>query len=152
MGLDPSDAEDVLDDSFLVIWRYWDELRNPRAYLYTVARNQISKLGRARRREPEDLMGDTAEAAATDSAVISVDFSQQVVDREAIRQALQDLPERERETVLLRYYVGYDIAESARVMGISRGAVKRYAADGLKKLYRALNSGKPAAGRKEGTR
>ena len=154
MGLGRSDADDVLDDSFLVIWRYWDQLResNPRAYLYVVARNRISELGRMRRRRPEDLMGDTAEAKTADSAVISVDFSQQVVDRETMRWALQELTERERETVLLRYYVGYSIAETAKVMGIRTGTVKRYAADGLRKLYRVLTSGKQDAARKEGTR
>jgi RNA polymerase sigma-70 factor, ECF subfamily len=151
MGLDRSDAEDILDDSFLVIWQYWAQIRdsNPRAYLYTVARNRISKVGRMRQRKPEDLMGD-ADADAV-PAVIGVDFAQQVVDRETMRWALQELTERERETVLLRYYVGYDIAETAEVMGIRPGTVKRYAVNGLRKLYRTLTGGQSAA-RKVGTR
>ncbi len=153
MGLDQHDAEDILNESFLVIWRYWPKLRdsNPRPYLYTVARNLIKKLGGTRSRKPEDLMSDSAGAVTADTAVISVDFSQQVVDRETMRWALQKLTEREREAVLLRYYVGYDVAETAKVMGIRTGTVKRYAVDGLNKLYRALTGGNPAA-RKEGTR
>jgi RNA polymerase sigma-70 factor (ECF subfamily) len=103
-----------------------------------VARNQTSKLRRIQRRRPEDLMSDTAGAPTADSAVIGVDFSQQAVDRETMRWALQELTERERETVLLRYYAGYDVAETAEVMGVRPGTVKRYAADGLRKLNRVL--------------
>ena len=153
MDLDQRDAEDVLNECFLVIWQYWPKLRdsNPRAYLYTVARNRIKKLRGTRSRKPEDLMGDSAGAVTADTAVIGIDFSQQVVDRETMRWALQKLTEREREAVLLRYYVGCNVAETAKVMSIRTGTVKRYASDGLNKLYRALTGGNPAA-RKEGTR
>jgi RNA polymerase sigma factor (sigma-70 family) len=154
MGLSLDDAEDVLDESFLAIWRYWDKLRgsNPRAYLYRVARNQSFGLGRARARRREDPLDDSVTDGAVDPAIISVDFTQQVVDRETMRWALQKLTVREREAVLLRYYVGCNLAETATVMGVKTGTVKGHAAKGLKKLYRVLNGGNSAAARKEGSR
>ena len=152
MGLDLVEAEDVLNDCFLVIWQYWDALRgsNPRAYLYTVARNQIKKRWLKRARKPEDFMGVRLAVMAAGSAVITVDLAQQVVDRQTMRWALQKLTVREREAVLLRYYVGCDVAETALIMGIKGGTVKRYASDGLGKLNRALTGRNPNDTREEG--
>lgn len=152
MGLDLVDAEDVLNECFLVIWRYWHKIcdSNPRAYLYAVARNQVTGLRRTRSNKPERPTGDPPAAITADPTVISVDFTQQVVDWETMRWALQQLLERQREAVLLRYYVGCNLAETAMIMEIKTGTVKRYAADGLRKL-RALTSINPAIG-KEGTR
>jgi DNA-directed RNA polymerase specialized sigma24 family protein len=73
--------------------------------------------------------------------VATGDFSEQVQDREAIRWALLGLTEREREAVLLRYYVGCDVGETSMIMGdIAPGTVKRYAFDGRQKLFRALGA------------
>jgi RNA polymerase sigma factor (sigma-70 family) len=154
MGLSLSDAEDVLNDSFLVILRCWRRIRdsNPRAYLYEVARNRVRTLMGARGRKAEDPMGDPTAAGNANLAVIAIDFAQQVVDRQTMRWALQKLTQREREAVLLRYYGGYSLAEAARIMGVTTGTVKGYAARGLEKLYRALGGGDSATGRKEGTR
>jgi RNA polymerase sigma factor (sigma-70 family) len=140
MGLSQADAEDALNESFLVIWRYWHKLRdnNPHLYLYQVARNQVMRLRRSQSRKPEHLMGDPPAPVTAELAVITTDFTSQVVDREMMRWALQKLTERERAAVLLRYYVGYNVAETATIMDIKTGTVKRYAVDGLGKLNRAL--------------
>jgi len=152
MGLNLVDAEDVLNECFLVIWRYWHKIgdSNPRAYLYAVARNRVAELRRTRGNRPEKPLSDPTAAITVDPAVISVDFTQQVVDWETMRWALQQLLERHREAVLLRYYIGCNLAETAMIMGVETGTVKRYASDGLKKL-RVLTSTNPPS-RKEGTR
>jgi RNA polymerase sigma factor (sigma-70 family) len=99
-----------------------------------------------------ELMADPSQGTADPAVVVAVDFVQQVVDRETMRWALQQLADRERETVLLRYYAGCTLLETARVMGVGTGTVKRYASDGLSKLYQALNGGNSAVGGKEGSR
>ena len=134
MGIGYHDAEDIVNTCFEVIWRYWEKLGDgkARAFLYTVARNEVYKRSRRRYRRREDLMAEPL-------ALATGDFAQQVVDRVALRRALDPLPEREREAVLLRYYVGCDVAETARIMGgIGCGSVKRYAFDGRRKLLDAL--------------
>jgi RNA polymerase sigma factor (sigma-70 family) len=150
MGLSFHDAEDVVNDCFEVMWRRWDRLRdeNLRAFLYTVAKHEVYKRSCRRRRRPEDLLADPP-------AVPVRDFVQQVADqmtsRETLRQALATLSDREREAVLLRYYVGCDVAETATIMdGIKPGAVQRYAFDGRRKLRSALSG--PEDTRKAGTR
>jgi RNA polymerase sigma factor (sigma-70 family) len=147
MGLSFHDAEDIVNDCFEVMWRRWDRLRddNLRAYLYTVAKNEIYKRSSRRRRRPEDLLAEPPVAPGRD-------FTQQVDDHETLRQALATLSDREREAVLLRYYVECDVAETSVIMdGIKHGAVKRYASDGRRKLHQALISG-PEDTRKAGTR
>jgi RNA polymerase sigma factor (sigma-70 family) len=140
MGVSRGDAEEVLNESFLVAWQHWHKFRlsNPQAYLYKVARNEVSKLRRMQSREPMDLTGDPSAPVTAESAVVTGDFTSQVADREMIRWALKELTEREREAVLFRYYVGCGVAEAATIMDITAGAVKRYAVDGLGKLRRAL--------------
>src|SRR5689334_21157354 len=93
MVLSQSAAEDILNECFLVIWKKWEKLRdgNPRAYLYIVARNLIKNLAHLRSRQAEDFVEDFAEYAPTENPVRTDDFAQQVVDRMAVRWALQTL-------------------------------------------------------------
>lgn len=55
-------------------------------------------------------------------------------DRQAIVQALRQLPPRQREVVVLRHYVGLSERETAETLGISLGAVKSQASRGLATL------------------
>jgi RNA polymerase sigma-70 factor (ECF subfamily) len=141
MGLSVQDADEAVNDSFLAIWKYWHRVRDGRSlYLYAVARNEAYARWNARSGRLEDLMSEPP-------ATTTRDFTQQVIDRQAIQWALSELTEREREAVLLRYYVGFDVTETAVVMdGISPGAVKRYASDGRRKLNHALSEADPGKG------
>jgi RNA polymerase sigma-70 factor (ECF subfamily) len=141
MGLSIQDADEALNDSFLAIWKYWHRVRDGRSlYLYAVARNEVYARWNAGRGRLEDLMSEPP-------AATTGDFTQRVVDRQAVRWALSELTEREREAVLLRYYVGFDGGETAVIMdGISAGAVKRYASDGRRKLNHALSDTGPGEG------
>jgi RNA polymerase sigma factor (sigma-70 family) len=133
MGLSFQDAEDAMDDTFLAIWRYWRKIEGDRlVYTYAIARHAVYGRWNGHRRSPEDITSEPP-------AVTIRDFAQEVADRQALRRALSELSDREREAVLFRYYIGLDVARTATVMdNISPGAVKRYAADGLRKLKRAL--------------
>ena len=53
-------------------------------------------------------------------------------------KALRNLPERQREAIVLRYYADLSEADIAATMGISRGAVKSHTARGMAALRAAL--------------
>jgi RNA polymerase sigma-70 factor (sigma-E family) len=60
------------------------------------------------------------------------------VERTAVVNALRNLPRRQREAVVLRYYGDLSEAAAASVMGVSVGAVKSYTSRGLAALAEAL--------------
>jgi RNA polymerase sigma-70 factor (sigma-E family) len=60
------------------------------------------------------------------------------VERAAVVKALRDLPRRQREAVVLRYYGDLSEAAAAGVMGVSVGSVKAYTSRGLAALAEAL--------------
>ena len=57
-----------------------------------------------------------------------------LIDRLALQAALERLPRSQREAVALRYREGFSIAETAMIMSVTPGTVKRYACDGLRQL------------------
>ena len=61
-----------------------------------------------------------------------------LLERHAVVAALRDLPDRQREAIVLRYYADLSEAEIATAMGISRGAVKSHTARGIAALRTTL--------------
>lgn len=147
MGLGFHDAEDVLNSAFAAVCKHWSNVRDgsPRGYVYTVARNEVYKLWDTRRGRPEVPLEDH-------HAATTGDFAQDVVDHQALRWVLGQLPGREREAVLLVSYAGFDIAGAAQVMGCTPGTVKGHASHGRARLRPLLDGGTDSGTRTEGTR
>jgi RNA polymerase sigma-70 factor (sigma-E family) len=59
-------------------------------------------------------------------------------DRETLLAALAAVPQQQRAVLVLRYWEDVSIAETARILGISEGAVKSASSRGLDNLRRAL--------------
>ncbi len=73
--------------------------------------------------DPLDKLSDEDNQSAP--AQPDVELNQQQI-LNAIEQALQTLPLRQREAFLLRYWEGFDTAEAASAMGCSEGSVKTH--------------------------
>jgi RNA polymerase sigma-70 factor (ECF subfamily) len=126
-------AEDVAQETFLRFWnepeKYDPERGSLRTFLLTIAHRRAvdvvrSEVARSRREErpPDPHHYDVADEAW--ARVLS----------ETVRQALDELPEGEREAIALAYLGGLTYVEVAKHLGQPEGTVKSRIRSGMRKL------------------
>jgi RNA polymerase sigma factor (sigma-70 family) len=133
MGCEPWLAEEITDDAFMGARRYWDHVRHldePLGYVFKIARRERNRRQPEHERRARDLHQDPAKTAST----ASDDFASGIADRAALLHALERLPARMREAVVLRLVGGLSEAEAAAVMGVSVGSVKSFTSHGRARL------------------
>jgi RNA polymerase sigma-70 factor (sigma-E family) len=124
------DAEDLLQAALIRVARHWPRaLEHPEAYTRQVLVNLVRDRARQRRRRPEQL-GPPPEHATTDP---------HADDREELLRLLRELPERQRATVVLRFWEDLSVAETARLLGCTEGTVKSSTSKALAHLRTALH-------------
>ncbi|MDB1087301.1 sigma-70 family RNA polymerase sigma factor [Streptomyces sp. ACA25] len=135
--LGADDPENIVAEAYYQIYRKWRKVRaadSAEAYLRSVVCNltrmRIRHLQVARR-HVEEPVGSVASAET--SALLHD-------DQQALVSALQQLPARQREALVLRHWLGLKIGEIAQTMGISPGSVKTHTARGTAALTQALEA------------
>lgn len=134
------EAEDVLQETFLQVWRRaadFDETRGrPFTWLVTVARSRgIDRLRTLAARER------TAVAAARDEAEVISDAASDAFrseQRALITNALDHLPDEQKQTLLLAYFDGLTQSEIAARLNAPLGTVKTRMRTGMMKLRELL--------------
>jgi RNA polymerase sigma-70 factor (sigma-E family) len=136
---DQSISEDIVQDAFLGLYRRWrslDDADKALGYLRISVLNGCRSVHRVRfRRQGITLDAPEDTASAEDLAILG----------EANRQvllAIRRLPARQREAVVLRYYLDMTEDQAAQAMGVSRGTVKSATSRGLAALARMLEETK----------
>lgn len=71
------------------------------------------------------LQSETADGLTLESALGDTGMEDSLVERLALREAIEGLPERERMVIILRYYRGFTQERTARVVGVSQVQVSR---------------------------
>lgn len=127
-------AEDVVQEAYLRVFRSRTRLEDPDktlAFLRTAvvngARSALRKRAVFRRYRAQLVTEDHAP-----------DDNGRGMDRMVLAQALAELPRRQREAVVLRYYADFSESRTAEVMGCSPGTVKSYCSRGVSKLSALL--------------
>jgi RNA polymerase sigma-70 factor (sigma-E family) len=151
---DRAAAEDIVQDAFFGLYRRWDgvpDMTAPLAYLRVSVMNGCRTALRRRSRlglwSGAGFGGDLDEAALADSgpfAGLAESAEASVLlgeEQRLVAAALRKLPRRQREAVVLRYYLDLSIEETAQVMGISLGTVKSATHRGLAAVGRTLREG-----------
>lgn len=140
---DRAGADDLTQETFLVVWTEISRLRAPGAFpmwIRTIARNLARNWLRSRgyrARLAERYMAEprSEDAAQADAAIL------QSERRERILAALRTLSPRIRETMVLFYLEERPIGEIADALGLSETAVKSRLFQGRKRLRDALAAG-----------
>jgi RNA polymerase sigma-70 factor (sigma-E family) len=126
---DRETAEDVAQDAFAALHRRWSAIHDQEAALgylrSSVVNGSRSVLRRRRTVRRIPLADDRAlPAEGADASTLLAE------DHRAVLAAIRQLPDRQREVILLRYWAELGEAEIARTLGISIGAVKSNASRG----------------------
>jgi RNA polymerase sigma-70 factor (sigma-E family) len=132
---EPWAAEDVVQDAFVGLYAAWERLRDKDAaigYLHRSVVNGARSRGRRRVTALRHRPAPPPDAASAEDAVLAAWHGGPVA------AALRALPRREREVVLLRYYLDLSERQAADALGVSVGSVKAYASRGIAGLRRAL--------------
>jgi RNA polymerase sigma-70 factor (sigma-E family) len=133
--VDDQAAEDVVQDAFVQLFRARKRLTDPTAapsYLrVTVVNLARSRLRRRLLRRRHLWVAPQEARSAEDQVVLRR-------DRDEVLAALRLLPRRQRECLVLRYFLDLSEAEMASMLGISNGAVKSHSHRGLARLATIL--------------
>ena len=131
-------AEEAVQDAFVSLYRNWDTLRDRSValpYLRVALVNRCRSVHRSRARTvraTEPLTPEVATLPGADGAAIAHD--------ESVRLAavVRELPQRQREVVVCRYYLDLTERQTADLLEVSVGSVKKHASRALATLHDRL--------------
>ncbi|MFG2517009.1 sigma-70 family RNA polymerase sigma factor [Streptomyces sp. NPDC048584] len=135
--LGADDPENVVAEAYYQIYRRWRRLRDVVA-AEAFLRSTVCDLSRVRtrlaaRREQPPGPSDETVASAENTALLRD-------DQRVLIDALQHLPARQREALVLRHWLGLKESEIAAAMGITRGSVKTHTSRGIAALTQAMEA------------
>lgn len=130
----PSDAEDLVQDTLVRAYRFWHQFTpgtNAKAWAFTIMRHTFlnackangrrSAVHAAAEHEVDRFTGDVASPEALETA-------------QRVREAVSRLPEAYREAVTLADLEGYSYQETADSLGVATGTVMSRLYRGRRKL------------------
>ncbi|MFY9913308.1 MAG: SigE family RNA polymerase sigma factor [Nocardioidaceae bacterium] len=129
------EAEEIVQDAFVAMHDKWRRMRDPDKALGYLRRTIVNRARSAHRhhlvvvKHATDKIEDAASAESHAMAAHT---------RAEVMAALHNLPTRQREVLVLRYYSDFTEAQIADTLGISPGAVKSHAHRGMSTLRTTL--------------
>lgn len=135
----PDEAEDVLQRTFLDAWRSAGRFRSGErfsSWLFTIAHRRAVDTLRTRRHTVVDV--DTMRELVGEDGRETVE---RYADAAEVRAGLEQLPDHEREVLLLAYFAGLSQREIAARLAVPLGTVKARAARGTRRLRVLIAAG-----------
>ena len=137
---DRATAEDVVQEAFAGLYRRWWLLRDPHnavGYLNKAVVNGGRDQLRRGQRVDASMLQMVPQPEALSSAEQDV-MAHDEADR--LWQAIRALPQRQRQVLVLRYYLDQSEAQIAETLNVSPGSVKRHASRGLAALAHVMEA------------
>ncbi len=136
---DAGEAEEVVQDAFVALHAHWSGLRDPAAAAAYLRRAVVNRACSAlRHRGVEERWAASVRGGPDDPGTMVGVSAEEVavadLSRESVLAALQRLPARQREVLVLRYYLDLAEAQIADALEISPGSVKTHASRGIAAL------------------
>ena len=138
---DPQGADDLVQDCLersISRRRLWRPGSNLRAWLFTILHNLHANQVRGASRRPRAVMLESAEAALARPA-----SQLDRVEASQLLQALDGLPNDQREVILLAGLEGLAYKEIAQVLGVPLGTVMSRLSRGRERLRRVMSGEEP---------
>ena len=125
-------ADDVVQDAMTRLYAVWERVArrgDPEAYARRIVVNLLIDHSRrpARRELPSETIPESAGPGSADDR------------REILASALAEVPPRQRATLVLRFWEGLSVEETASIMNCSTGTVKSSTSKGLANLRTILS-------------
>jgi RNA polymerase sigma-70 factor (sigma-E family) len=128
---DRGSAEEVVQDAFEGLYRSWGRLRDPHSAVTYLNRSVVNgSSSRLRRLRTERTFDPPPPGTAPSAEVEGIADGR----RAALLEAVKALPRRQREVVVLRYFLDLSEEQIADWLGISRGSVKTHASRAIDTL------------------
>jgi RNA polymerase sigma factor (sigma-70 family) len=133
------EAEEIVQDAFVSLHRNWSRLQNSgsasaylRAAVVGGCRNRRRRFARAAAFAPK-LAQFLSDPSVQDPAV-------DLENADSVASAVRSLPTRQREVIVARYYLGLTESQTAELLDIGVGSVKRHAHRALAALERRIEA------------
>jgi RNA polymerase sigma-70 factor (sigma-E family) len=134
MLVDRPAAEDVVQEAFCGLYRRWEHLTGPDRALSYVRSAVLNECRSALRHQAVRRAVVTFQPPAASAEALALSGE----ERQEVMQAVRRLPARQREVLVLRFYLDLPDDEIARLMNIRPSTVRSAAARALDTLGRAL--------------
>lgn len=138
---DATRAEDVTAQTFLLAWRDLPKLREPErfdAWLFRIAHNQaVSEVTRRRPTTPLESAPEPVDDGRFGAPERELD---RAMDAQELHSAIAELPETQRQVLLLRFFGEMSAADIARQIGKNEQSVWALTHRALKNLKRSMGA------------
>ena len=151
MTRNPADAEDLVQETYLRAYRGFGGFQdgtNLKAWLYKILTNTYINMYRAKQRRPDEVDFDDVEDFALYRRLGGIEAAQAGITPErlvldsmpdqAVKDAIEALPEQFRVAVLLADVEGFSYKEIAEITGVPIGTVMSRLHRGRKQLEKRL--------------
>ena len=133
-------AADLVQDTFIKLLQTRDELlgiKEPRAYLTSIAKNLLIDQVRRKRIEQAYLDGLSQMEYMLDAVASPEDQMQIIQALDQLCKALEDVSAKAQQAFILHYLEGYTHKETAEQLGVSTKMIQKYLASCLIRCYQA---------------